>query len=300
LCQSGSPNGLETGNPGYVFTDEFNASVRHDGPGVLSMANSGPQSNGSQFFITVSSRPSLNDVHTIFGRVVNGQAVVDAMNNVPTDANDKPLVPIVIQSVFIRRVGEQAQIFNIDTQGLPIVSQVPLSIARSAGNVALTLPNSPFAWQHLRESPDLKSWSATALGVELTPPAFQNVTRPLNAPARFFSLTRVQYPTSTFAPSGLQNRRLILNFDGGLGTLTIDFDETRGGVYALSFKTPGTVESYEWMQRPYRGFLWPIYFSTLVPMTLRLDFSDETTGRISGTAYAAAPFHVSGPFLLGP
>ncbi len=79
MIQGGCPLGTGTGGPGYTFPDEFDSSLRHDGPGVLSMANAGPGTNGSQFFITHSPQPHLNGHHTVFGKVISGQETVDAV-----------------------------------------------------------------------------------------------------------------------------------------------------------------------------------------------------------------------------
>ena len=101
MIQGGCPLGTGTGDPGYKFDDEFVPELKHDGPGVLSMANAGPGTNGSQFFITHTATPWLDGKHTVFGKVVEGQDVVDAI------AQDD-----VIETLAIERVGEAAQNWN--------------------------------------------------------------------------------------------------------------------------------------------------------------------------------------------
>jgi peptidylprolyl isomerase len=114
MIQGGCPQGTGTGGPGYRFPDEFDPSLRHDGPGVLSMANAGPGSNGSQFFITHVATPHLDDKHSVFGRVVQGQDVVNAIGDVPRDGNDRPREPVTIQHIKIRRIGPKAAAFKGD------------------------------------------------------------------------------------------------------------------------------------------------------------------------------------------
>ena len=101
MIQGGCPQGTGTGNPGYAFDDEFHPTLKHDTPGVLSMANSGPASNGSQFFITHVPTSWLDNKHTIFGKVIEGQAVVDAIAQ-----GD------VLETLEIIRIGEEAKNWN--------------------------------------------------------------------------------------------------------------------------------------------------------------------------------------------
>jgi peptidyl-prolyl cis-trans isomerase A (cyclophilin A) len=103
MVQGGDPLGSGRGGPGYNFADEFHPELAFDKPYLLAMANAGPNTNGSQFFITVAATPWLNRKHTIFGEVTNGTEVVDAIVTTPTGPNDRPREDVVINSVTIER-----------------------------------------------------------------------------------------------------------------------------------------------------------------------------------------------------
>jgi len=164
MNQSGSPNGQGTDGPGYQFKDEFHSQLRHSKPGILSMANSGQNSNGSQFFVTVKPTPWLDDLHSVFGEVVEGYTVVQAINAVPTGAGDKPVTPVIIQTVRVLRLGAAAQAFDTAavTPPLPTVGTANSSLqlvglgANRQLFLSYPLESARFYW--VLYGPDLATW----------------------------------------------------------------------------------------------------------------------------------------------
>jgi peptidyl-prolyl cis-trans isomerase A (cyclophilin A) len=137
MIQGGDPAGNGSGGPGYSFPDEFDSTLTHTGPGILSMANAGPATNGSQFFITHKATPHLNFKHSVFGHVVAGQNVVNSIKQ-----ND------IIESVTIIRVGKKAKKFNA-TQ----VFNAKVIVLREAAIAELKARNATFAAEMLVKYP---------------------------------------------------------------------------------------------------------------------------------------------------
>lgn len=104
MIQGGDPTGTGRGGPGYKFEDEVSSGLLFDKPGRLAMANSGPNTNGSQFFITTVPTPWLNNKHTIFGQVIEGEDVIEAIESVKRDRRDKPVEDVVIMKLEIKKV----------------------------------------------------------------------------------------------------------------------------------------------------------------------------------------------------
>jgi len=112
MIQGGDPEGTGRGGPGYNFPDEFDETLLHDKAGVLSMANSGPATNGSQFFITETPTPHLNSKHTVFGEVVLGLEIQDSISNVETGVGNRPISDVIIKKVTIISQGDDANKFD--------------------------------------------------------------------------------------------------------------------------------------------------------------------------------------------
>lgn len=301
VIQSGSPNGEGKDGPGYAVSDELNTGLTHDAAGVLSMANSGPNSNGSQFFITATATPALNNVHSVFGRVIEGLGVVTAINQVSTDTNERPLTPVILHHVIIHRLGAAAQAFDVTAHDLPVVTGLRAGLrAAGAGIFNVEFPREPYSAYRLYDSLDLHTWTGHDLGIETAAARPDGIRLDINGQAKgFLSLARVKYAASTRAPPVVTGRTLSLIFDGDTKPLVIVFDASGGGTYQY-YENVGTVKEYTWVQDPYRGLLWPIYFSALPPMTLRLDFADDSGGTLSGKYYTgpSSSFDISGTFSI--
>ncbi len=306
MNQGGSRNAMGTDGPGYQFVDEFNPTLRHSGFGVLSMANSGPDSNGSQYFITVSSQPQLDDVHSVFGSLYGGSNVVYAINHVVTDGNNKPLTNVTVNSVAIRRIGPAAAGFDIHTNSLPGMTNLSTRIAQTGANVSLTFSNRVNSETWAYSSTNLTTWSGTSLGVETVTLPTNSIYRNATKPGEFFRLVQAQYPPSLFVPRSVVNKTLTLVFAAGNGTIVYSFDGTGAGTYTWTIgPAAGTIVGYNWRQDPYRGRLLPVVLSGIIPMNLHLDYDSSTAGSFKGTALPNYPssfgsFSVSGTFTSTP
>ncbi|MGN6643646.1 MAG: peptidylprolyl isomerase [Verrucomicrobiota bacterium] len=307
MNQGGSPNGLGTDGPGYQFVDEFTNTARFTGFGVLAMANSGPDSNGSQYFITVSPQPSLSDVHTIFGQLYGGSNVVYAINHVATNStNSKPLTDVVVQSVAIRRVGAEAQAFDINAQGLPVVTNLNCSISQVSSNVVISFSNALNIENRFYSSTNLQSWSGVSFGIETKAPLLAGIQAGGSLPSRFFRMIQVRYPPTLNVPKNVLGRTIVLSFTNGLSGLIVNLscDAVGGATYVDNASHSGGAV-YAWKQDAYRGRLVPLYLESYsYAFGLHLDFDSPTVGSFKGTAYQSYPSvpvgSVAGTFTASP
>jgi peptidyl-prolyl cis-trans isomerase A (cyclophilin A) len=185
MIQGGSPNGQGTDGPGYQFEDEFHPELLHSSEGTLSMANSGPDSNGSQFFVTVTNTPWLDNKHSVFGRVVEGMDVVHQLSKAPTGPNDAPVTPIVLQEIRILRIGEAAVAFNPGTLNppLPAVGSATIGLQRQGDDIHVLLQPPAGVITHLFVSDNFEDWNYAST---LTPPPSISIRNLLGQPASAF------------------------------------------------------------------------------------------------------------------
>jgi len=166
VIQGGSPNGQGTDDPGYRFRDEITNSLSHNKAGILAMANSGPNSNGSQFYLTLGPQLFLDGHYSIFGAVVEGLNVVTNIGNVATDTNNRPLVPVYMTNVTILRIGTAASNFNATA----ISPALPVPRFKAC-RMQIQGPDLLLLWDQLSGyeyrfcySGDLKAWNGWYVG----------------------------------------------------------------------------------------------------------------------------------------
>ncbi len=167
MIQGGDPLANGRGGPGYTFPDEFVDDLKHDRKGILSMANGGPDMNGSQFFVTVKPTPWLNNRHSVFGEIVIGQAVVDSISVTDTDSSDKPLDVVVMEEVNIIRKGN-VEVPSFTTEMEMIEQRKQEKLERLAGVAkATTEALQPFADQAEETESGLKLyWNQRGKGMK--------------------------------------------------------------------------------------------------------------------------------------
>ncbi|MFA7368905.1 MAG: peptidylprolyl isomerase [Kiritimatiellales bacterium] len=248
MIQAGSPKGDGTDGPGYAFEDEFDPALRHDRPGIVSMANSGPDSNGGQFFITVDVYPYGNDMYSIFGSVVEGMSIVYNIAAVATDANDRPLEDVTVTNVFITRNGTDAQNFAVTNQALPEVMPLPIEIANSNG-IKISTGTATSSYQYIYASTNLSDWVEYTSGYWPVPTGTAELS--LSSDSRgYFHAARVVYPMDKNRTGSPILHRLVIMV--GSNVVTVEPDGINSGRVTVDSAPNAALTYWEWDPVPVR------------------------------------------------
>jgi peptidyl-prolyl cis-trans isomerase A (cyclophilin A) len=309
MSQTGSRNGLGTDGPGYAFRDEFEPTLRHDGAYVVSMANSGKHTNGSQIFITASAQGQLNDKHSVFGRVIAGQAICDAINTTPTGAGDVPVTPVTIQSIAVHGAGLAG--FNLSPATLPTVRDAAPILSRSGATYLLAYDARTYSAYTGYRGSDLTAWSLfkSSYSPGVAPSGVDNVTALATGARHFFRLARIDYAGSAnlFVPASIAGRTytftsnfpypIVLAIDaaGTGGTWTMPGLANGSGALLLVSHTPG---AYTAAIRAVFNSL--AVFGGNVDFRPTLDYTNANGGTFTGTTNFGSYPNLSGTFTTTP
>lgn len=260
VIQGGDPQGTGGGGPGYSFQDEFHSSLRHSGRYILSMANSGTNTNGSQFFITLASASGLDDKHSVFGEVINdatypsSRSIIDGFTNASVFqvSGETPQQDIVMDSVTIS--GPSLAGFNIDDPAhlLPTVRSIntPVSYSPSAGEYVMTWDRKEGAEYLASLSTNLSTWGFTANRFLISLNAatgWQYTISPVTGDRLFSRLVEVDYGLSPVAPADLASNGKQIAISMGNGeTVTLTFNATGTGTWAHSGGGSGSLTAVTW------------------------------------------------------
>ena len=317
VIQMGSPFNTWGGGPGYQIADEFHPDLAHGEAGIVSMANSGSDTGGSQLFITLRDTPWLNQKHAVFGKVVQGLDVVQAIGLL--NGGD-----VTIRKVTITRVGAAAQAFDVHAWALPVVKQTPVvfDTSQAPTTIQLLYPPKNYTVFHYFNSPNLKDWTMESLQhlAGFYAGTYDVTTEVAGQQRQLFRVAQAEYvpiPQSlngstlelTLVPQDLiltltftEEARLETNFDEPLGTYNL---RTMGGSPVSS----GRIGSYRWdaadVVSRYLAFVIEGYN---VAFAFNPNFHSSGSGSFTGyepdndpeTTEQNGPYPYYGPFSLTP
>lgn len=279
MIQCGSPKTDGSDGPGYTFEDEFDPALRHDRPGIVSMANAGPDSNGGQFFITVAATPWLNDVHSVFGIVVEGMNVVSNIAAVAT-TNDKPLVDITITNAFITRNGTNAQNFAVTNQLLPEVMSLPIAITHNNG-IKISTGTATSSYQYVYSSTNLSGWTEYDSDYCVLPDGARELSPPAGSRG-YFHAARVVYPTDKNRTASPVFHQLVMTI--GFHIFRVTPEETNSGRIMVNSETNAALTYWSWDADP-RRVQFIVYSDYYFPFGFDLYYTSPTNGLCDGYRY---------------
>lgn len=298
MIQGGSPNGQGTDGPGYQFSDEFHPQLRHSGEGILSMANSGPDSNGSQFFITLGATSHLDNKHSVFGRIVDGMSVVTTVGNFPTP--QPPASLTTIEKVEITRVGGAANAFDETAWSLPVVKPVEATLVQKPPGFALRFNRNAFTQYYPFHTAQLAQWAQLASFRFVQSPIQEDLDVSATTTGqrqRFYRVARSEY---TPVPASVQGKSITLNLAASNQRLVLNITappratydlQAPLGTYSLDGGAAKSIGAYLWQQDLHRGQI-----LLLLEGVGQLNFNFKFRVDGNGTFTGGPPDLPDGPF----
>ena len=250
MVQGGCPLGTGTSGPGYAIPDEFSINLTHHRAGILSMANSGPDSGGSQFFITLKNTDWLDNKHAVFGEVVDGMEVVYGMGAVETDG-ERPIIPVVMNAVEILRVGPAALAFDPADQPLPEVFSHGLSITSGVPATVVAAGITHQCELRLFNSTNLTDWAGFRSKYFPAATSQWDQSASTNQPVEYFKAARIFYPQAVTAFTEVEGH--TLSFTNASSSLIFSPVTNQTGTCSI-LGIPDTLSFWaEWTSAPYFG-----------------------------------------------
>ncbi len=283
MIQAGSPMATGSDGPGYTIPDEFHPALHHDAPGVLSMANSGPHSSGGQFFITVTNTPWLNNVHTIFGRVISGMDTVYTIAQTPIGAGNRPLTDVIITNILITRVGPAAEAFSAAHPALPQVEAIGLIPTLTATGIAVIAGVENRQQAVTVTSTNLITWTRHRDHYRTTGDGSWTSAAP-DHPVAFITGHRITYATDTNVPETISDRVLDVTFP--VNRFQIAPRAPLSGTIQLNASTNSPLTYWEWARRPWQANML-ILSQDYIPLRFDFFFDTPHAGRTKGYLYSS-------------
>lgn len=307
MNQTGSRNGFGTDGPGYAFKDEFDPTLRHDGAYVVSMANSGRHTNGSQFFITAAAQPHLNDVHSVFGRVIAGQAVCDAINATPVSGT-VPVTPITIQSISV--YGASLPGLNLFPTALPTVLDARPVLSKSGATYTLAYDASTYSSYTGYRSGDLSAWGLfkSSYSPPGAPPSgSDNVTSLATGARHFFRMARVDYSGSAnpLTPASIAGRTFTFTSNFPYQIIVAVNAAGTGGTWQMPGLDSGTLIAVVHTPGSYTSFMRFVFnpgavITGSVDLRPTVEYTSATSGPFAGTTNFISYQSLNGTFTVTP
>ena len=296
VSQAGSRNGLGTDGPGYTFRDEIDPTLSHVNYAVA-MANSGKNTNGSQFYICKGAQSGLDGRFTIFGLVTAGQSVCDAINATPVNG-ETPVVPITIQSVSVR--GLSLAGFNLNPAWLPKVLNARPVLSKTGATFNLDYDHLPYSDYFVFESGNLAVWTKPLAGYFGSTASVGpvNVTSVATGTQHFFRFSRVDYATCATADVAGNTFQFPTLLGGGTAALNA---AKTSGTWTYTAGGTSAIVSASLTPQPYTARFY-IQLANASEALLNLQYNTASSGNYSGQTYtpAAGVLNVSGTFTVAP